>query len=198
MTTRKTVKVVFYAVFLISAIAISTFKLTKAYFSDTEESLGNLFGTKSIDLQVGNTDPSTYHFGYTNLKPGHIYENQVAIKSVGEIGGNFSMELYHTDSTEGTNSEAEPDTEGEGELDDCIEFKIVFTNGGNEQVLFDWSFLPAIEGIIHEQAMSTNEIDYWVNTGVATMKLFARVDSCGNEAMGDQLLMNTKFYLSQI
>lgn len=197
MQKKQNLKKLLYALFLISGVAISTFKLTKAFFSDTEESIGNLFSNPYVNLQVGDSDPSVYQFGYSDFKRNEIYENEVAVVRAGGTGGNFSMEFSHDSSTEGINPEAETDTEGEGELDDCIEFRVVFDNGASEEVWFDWSNLTDIEGFIHNEGFMDGETDYWVNCGIANMKLQARTHNCGNEAMGDQFLMNIKFYFDE-
>lgn len=195
----KAFKRLLLAIFLITGIILSTISFTKAYFFDVEQSSGNLFATEIVNLQVGESDPSIYNFSFVNLRPGIVFEDSVAISSLGGYSGNFSLEISHANSLEGDNSEPETDVEGEGELDDCVEMRIMFDNGSvNEEVLFDWSSLAEIENVRHNEGWLDGQIDYWVNTGVANMIIQARTDNCANDSMGDSFLMNLAFYLDQV
>lgn len=189
----------FLSLLFLAGVAISTFSFTKAYFADTEVSTGNLFSVETINLQVGDTDPSTYNFIFDDLRPGKVKERTVAVHNIGGFGANFSMEFSHDTSLEGATAESETDKDGEGDLDDCVELRVVFDNSSvNEQVMFDWSYLPDIENKIHNEAWQDGQIDYWVNTRVANMTIQARADSCGNEVFGDTFLMNLTFHLDQL
>lgn len=172
--------------------------LSKAYFSDTELSLGNKISMGTVNLQVGDHDPSTFSFEFSNIAPGEMWQTYAAVKTIGSLSGNFWFDVATSNSQEGDNPEAETDTEGEGDLENCTELRIVFYNDstGEEFELFD--FTPIGDLVGGHEEHSGSDVDALVESNLAIMNLQARMDNCGNEAMGDSFDLDLAFHLQQV
>ena len=73
---------------------------TKAYFSDTETSVGNTFAAGTLDLKVdGLEGTQVLHLTRTNLVPNapwsHSYGGQWVLKNVGTVPGTFSVKVQN-------------------------------------------------------------------------------------------------------
>ncbi|MBT4124215.1 MAG: hypothetical protein HN981_00320 [Candidatus Pacebacteria bacterium] len=168
---------------------------TKALLQDTEMVMGNTVKGATINLRVGDTDPTTLNFNFNNIIPGEVHQMWTAISSVGGVGGNFWLEVDVSNSLEMDNPEGETDIIGEGELDDCAEVQIVFDDDmGNEELGLAWTPVSAIGPIDTTPSSIT---DGFVSAG-GRMNLQLRTDNCGNEAMGDAFDLDLIFHLDQV
>ena len=68
------IKKLFFATVLAIALGISTTTITRALLQDTETSSGNTVKGGSINLRVGDQDPSTLAFTFNNVVPGEIHQ----------------------------------------------------------------------------------------------------------------------------
>jgi predicted ribosomally synthesized peptide with SipW-like signal peptide len=79
---------------LVSIVAVGA---TRAYFSDTETSVGNSFTAGTLDLKVDNQDdPSVVHITKSNMKPQapwtyQGYNQQWILKNSGSLPGAISI-----------------------------------------------------------------------------------------------------------
>lgn len=170
--------------------------LVRALLRDVESSHGNLVSGATINLQVGDSDPSLFTFGFENMVPGEMKEVATNIASVGGLAGNFSMQLGVSNSSEGDNPEPETDITGDGELEECAEVSLVFGDGLENRVLLDFTPMALATTVL--DAAADTQIDQWVADGTAKMRLLMRTDACGPEAMGDQFEMDLMFFLDQV
>jgi len=109
-------RIILSLVTIVTVAAIAT-GATVAYFSDTETSNSNTFAAGTLNLQVGVTDPSTWNFNLSNMKPGDNSNFDAAIKNIGTIDGDAKIDIAVSNSVEGDNLEPESDTTEPGDLD---------------------------------------------------------------------------------
>jgi hypothetical protein len=191
----KQFKKIIFAFLLAIIFGAGAAKVTRALLQDTEESLGNTVTGASINLKVGDDDPSTFSFNFNNVTPGEIHQLWVAVaKDTAGVGGNFWLEVSSSNSLELNNPEGETDTVGEGELDDCAEVQLIFDDNLGTEILA-LPFTPVNE--IGSVDMGRTEIDTLVDGG-ARMNLQLRTDSCGSESMGDAFDLDLIFHLDQV
>jgi hypothetical protein len=175
---------------------LSLTSITRALLQDTEVTNGNLVKGSTINLKIGDNDPSTVSFIFNNVKPGEVREFMVPVASVGGMSGNFWMEVLTSNSQEGDNPESETDITGEGELDDCAEISVTFDNSDALTALSkDWTPANAVGTL---ETFWGNNVDAWVGVKTARMHLLLRNDNCGPDAMGDQFNLNLSFHLDQV
>jgi len=179
----------------ITAIAVSALGATWALFSDIEESRDNPVSLATLDLQVGDNNPSTLSFNFNNLSPANSPEWVTAnIRSIGDIAGDFWMEIITKDSSEGKNPEPETniDPADGGELEECAEARVTFNN----TPLFD--FTPVASLATEWDKGWGSDIDAWVESvSGANFKLEVRTTNCTAEAMGDSFNLDLVFHLDQ-
>ena len=72
---------------VIGAVAALVIGGTIAYFSDTETSTGNTFTAGTLNLKVGDNDPTTWNFQVENIKPGDSGSKEVVLQNTGSIDG---------------------------------------------------------------------------------------------------------------
>lgn len=72
---------------IIAAVAVIVVGATAAYFNDTETSSGNTFTAGTLNLQVGNDDPTTWSYSAGDIKPGDEDKEFVTIKNTGSTDG---------------------------------------------------------------------------------------------------------------
>ena len=191
----RNIKKLFFATLIAIALGMSTTTITKALLQDTETSSGNTVRGATINLRVGDQDPSIFSFAFNNVVPGEIHQLWVEVANTGGIGGNFWMEANSSNSLELDNPEGETDILGEGELDDCAEVQIVFDDdAGTEVLAMPFSPISALGSI---DSNIGSQIDALVDAG-ARMNLQLRTDACGNEAMGDAFDLDLVFHLDQV
>jgi hypothetical protein len=189
------IKKTFFILLLAIFLGLSSVTATKALLQDTETSFGNTVKGATINLRVGDTDPSTFAFNFNNVTPGEIHQFWVEVAKDGGIGGNFWMEVDSSNSLELENPEGETEITGEGELDDCAEVQIIFDDDMGTEVLA-LPFTP-VKDIVNPIDQNLSSIDSLVDGG-ARMNLQLRTDLCGSEAMGDAFDLDLSFYLEQV
>src|SRR3989339_1322493 len=106
---------------LTSLLAISVLSLvvifgTKAYFSDTETSVGNTITAGTIDIAVDSQNPwdETFTEQLTDIKPGSVYAKDLTftIQNVGNNPANIWKKVTVTAQTTGTETEPECSDQG--------------------------------------------------------------------------------------
>jgi predicted ribosomally synthesized peptide with SipW-like signal peptide len=101
---------------VIGAIAAIAIGGTMAYFSDTETSTGNSFAAGTLNLQVGNSDPTIEKITVANMKPGATGNTAIWItKNTGSIAGKLTVAVSAITNNENACTEPEqhdltPDT----------------------------------------------------------------------------------------
>lgn len=182
---------------LTGLLSMSLVHLARAFLKDTETSYGNPVTGATLNLRVGETDPSIFQFGFENVKPGEIHQFWVAVVSDGGVAGNFWMQVEAINSHEGVNPESETDTVGKGELDECAEVAIAFEQDGMPEpvTLLNWTPIMNVGTL---DAGANTPVDQIVNSQEGKMHFMLRTDICGAEAMGDGFDVNLAFYLEQV
>lgn len=190
-------KKIFLAILIALGLSLGVITVAKALLTDTETSMGNTVRGASLNLKVGDNDPTTYSFSFDNIAPGEVWQSWSSIESTGSISGNFWLDLAVSNSGEGDNPEAETDILGDGELESCAEIKMGFFDPqGAETLLFDFTPVAAAVGS-HDQLVGS-VIDALIEAGATNFNIEMRTDACGNEAMGDQFDVDLIFYLDQV
>jgi len=69
---------------VVAAIAVGG---TIAYFNDTETSTGNTFTAGTLNLKVGDNDPTDWNFQVGGIKPGDSGSKEVVLQNTGSIDG---------------------------------------------------------------------------------------------------------------
>ena len=102
-----------------------------AYFSDVETSTGNSFAAGTLNLKVGDNDPTTASISVTGLKPGDAGKAaDWLVKNIGTISGNLTISVgiitnYENDRTEPEKSAGDITSgETEGELGSFLKVAI--------------------------------------------------------------------------
>jgi len=199
MSQKKNLKKIAIGAVLFSSLSLGGLKLSRALFSDVETLSSNTVGAATVNLKLGGEDPTRIHFDMPNLIPGVPVRSSIGMTDIG-TGADFTENLYIdfvlTDSDEGVNSEAETDTEGEGELDDCIMIRASYLEGGVEQEVMPYTSLADLSGtFIDEQ--SNSALDQLLQIKTVNLDLDFSADACDNAAMGDNIAFDLDFYYEQ-
>lgn len=120
---------------MIIALASSTaFGATRAYFSDTETSVGNTFSTASLDLKVdGQDDPIGAKFSALEMVPGKDFNGGcVILTNNGSIDGKLSVKVANVISNE--NSLLEPEIDDGDEAGVEKDFNSYDGNSGDGEL----------------------------------------------------------------
>jgi len=113
------------SVFIISMLAFSLGYGTMSLFSDTETSSGNTFTAGTLNLKVGDNDPTTWNFAISNLKPGDSGSESVTVTNTGTLDGKLSITFSNLVDAENVVYEPElPDTDADGELAEVLHLVI--------------------------------------------------------------------------
>ncbi len=138
------------AVAAIAIVATAGFLSTRAFFSDTETSAGNVFAAGSLDLMVGIYAPQSLWpdvaprnnnnqqlFAINNIMPGEKGEGYFRLLSTEDSWACMSAELTATpDNTRLSQEESAGDTTPNiGELQDYMQIAVWETNAGNNDGL---------------------------------------------------------------
>jgi predicted ribosomally synthesized peptide with SipW-like signal peptide len=102
-----------------------------AYFSDTEKSEGNTFTAGTLNLKVGDADPTAWKITVSNMYPGQSGSESVIVKNDGSLDGRLSISFSGLVDDENGLTEpesAEGDDTKSGELAENLHLKI--TIGG--------------------------------------------------------------------
>ncbi|NLG06410.1 MAG: hypothetical protein GX559_01785 [Candidatus Pacebacteria bacterium] len=200
MSKNKKIKKLSLGLVLTIVLLFGALRLSKALFSDVETLQDNTAGAASVNLQLGGKDPTVVKFSFPNLIPGVPVSSTVGVTDIG-TGADFDENLYIglvvTDSDEGTNTEAETDITGEGELDDCLMMRVSYKDlGGNMVEIQPYTLFSELENIfIDEENFSALDDLLQITTVNITFDVSA--DACGNEAMGDTVTFDLNFYYEQ-
>lgn len=180
---------------IVLILALSITGVTRALLQDSEMSTGNTVQMSSLNLQVGETDPSTVQFSFPGLVGGETREFSTELRNTGDIPGNFWLEIQTVNSQEQNNSESETDVEGKGDLDDCAQIQVSFSNLQSGVVpVVPFTFLHSVNVIDQE---TQTLLDSMLEEGMS-LKLELSTDFCGNESMGDSFDLDLIFHLDQI
>jgi predicted ribosomally synthesized peptide with SipW-like signal peptide len=104
---------------VIAAVAAIAIGGTVAYFSDVETSTGNTFSAGTLNLQVGNSDPTSVKITLSDMKPGDTGNAATwLVKNTGSISGKLTIRVGAITNNENECKEPEGDntcgtTEGE-------------------------------------------------------------------------------------
>lgn len=200
MSKNKKLKKWALGLLLTGALFFGALQLSKALFSDMETLKDNTAGAASVNLKLGGQDPTQVSFSIPNLIPGEIVRSKVGVTDSG-TGADYNENLYIglvvTDSDEGVNTEAETDTEGDGELAECLMMRVSYLDLNNEEVeVQPFTSFPQLEGMfIDEQNFSS--LDDLLQITTVNLDFDFSADACGNEAMGDTVTFDLNFYYEQ-
>lgn len=200
MSKNKKIKKLGLGFLLTMALVLGALRLSKALFSDVETLKDNTAGAASVNLRLGGQDPTQVKFSFPNLIPGVPVSSMVAVTDIG-TGADFNENLYIglvvTDSDEGVNSEAETDTTGEGELDDCLMMRVSYKDlGGNIVEVQPYTLFSELENIFIDED-SFSPLDNLLQITTVNLTFDFSADACGNEAMGDTVTFDLNFYYEQ-
>jgi len=198
-------RIILSLVTIVAVAAIAT-GATVAYFSDTETSNSNTFAAGTLNLQVGVTDPSTWNFNLSNMKPGDNSNFDAAIKNIGTIDGDAKIDIAVSNSVEGDNLEPESDTTEPGDLDKQVRIIVYMQEDSGD----GFTNIGAINGYASNLNGNSfdipNTYDGWINDDSTDTKIRFRVtfmDDSGqpfdnDDAMGDSFDLDLTFHLDQV
>ena len=200
MSKNRKLKKIGLGLFLTCTLFFGALQLSRALFSDVETVNDNTAGAASVNLKLAGQDPTQFSFSVPNLIPGETAGTTVAVSDIGtgaDLNENLYIGLVVTESSEGVNTEAETDIEGDGELADCLMMRVSFLGLDNNEVEVQpyTSFAQLQTMFIDEQNFSP--LDNLLQTKIVNLKLDLSADACGNEAMGDTVTFDLNFYYEQ-
>jgi predicted ribosomally synthesized peptide with SipW-like signal peptide len=95
---------------VIAAVAAIAIGGTVAYFSDTETSTGNTFSAGTLNLQVGDSDPTSVKITLSGMKPGDTGNAATwLVKNTGSIAGKLTIAVGAITNNENNCIEPEQD-----------------------------------------------------------------------------------------
>jgi len=179
----------------IAVVAAVGIGAARAYFSDTETSVGNTINAGTIDIAVDGDNPwtKTYTEQWSDMKPSYDRTMTFPIKNVGENPLVLWKRIVVTDWLDGVESEPECVAEGgtwgnpsgpcsggmpKDDLDSVINYQMVF--GGTTVIDKAWG-------------VKMKDVDtLWVPLGkltpgqeLAMTQLYHMDETAGNEYQGD-------------
>ena len=104
-----TMNKVFISLIIIGAVGAVATGVTISYFSDTETSSGNTFTAGTLDLKVGDNDPTDWRFDISDIKPGDSGSEEAVLKNAGSISG--YLHITFNDLLDEENQCVEPEAE---------------------------------------------------------------------------------------
>lgn len=180
------------AIILIGAAVVG---MSKGLFQD-EEVAGSSISLGTLNLKIGEDDPSSIALDFTGMEPGEERVYSFNLRNTGQVQGNFWFEGEVLASLEGINSESEADIEEPGDLAACAKMNIEVDDlHGNTPQLVTDTYLSDMENSFETE--SGTYVDEGVNHGPIEMRVKVDTYDCGPEAMGDIVDMNLNFYLEQ-
>jgi len=161
---------------------------TRSQFSDTEKSV-TLFTAGSLNLKVGESDPTSWNIVLNDLLPGCNGSVSVTINNTGTINGNLS--IFFSDPVDEENGLTEPeialgDDETSGELAENLYLKITIDG----TIVYEGYASGVLSGGIS---------NYPLNAGVSkTFTVEYSIDeSVGNIIQSDTVGFTITFLLTQ-
>jgi len=120
---------------IVAAIAIGA---TTAYLSDVEKSSENTFTAGSLNLKVGDDDPTTWNFQVEDIKPGDSGSKEAVVSNTGSIDGYLHITFQNLLNDENGCREPEYsdepncDNDAIGELAKNLDLLIYLDENGND------------------------------------------------------------------
>lgn len=190
------IKAITLSLLIIFATVAAAVKASYALFDDVEQT-NSTISMGHLNLQVGDSDPSLVELDLAGMVSDEVRIFDVLVKNTGEIEGNFWIQPIVENSLEGDNYEAETDTTGDGELDDCVRLKLRFNQDGtDEQILVNHFLLKNLPATIDQDQATV--IDQMVNAGDTQMSIEIDTANCHNSSMGDTIDFGLRFHLDQV
>lgn len=204
-------KILLSLVMITLAASVAT-GATRAYFSDTETSVGNTFTAGTLDLKVGNQDdPLVVHITRDNMKPQapwsyQGYNNQWILKNTGSLPGTISitmknLENFENGCNEPENSLSDPTCSVGNDQGELGQYTWIDwgNNGGSVTTPFTtpkhFSPLNTANGVVVTgpvlQPGDTYNAYMWLDFP-------RRADNMENLAQSDSLSFDIEFTLTQI
>lgn len=125
---------------VIGAVAAIAIGATVAYYNDTETSAGNTFTAGTLNLQVGNDDPTTRSYYAEDIKPGDEDKDIWTIQNTGSLDGYLHITFANLINDEMGCTEPEGDNldttcgnpgNNEGELAQNLDILLYLDEDGN-------------------------------------------------------------------
>lgn len=188
---------------LVSVVAVGA---TRAYFSDTETSVGNTIAAGTLDLKVGGQDdPIVAHITQTNIKPAAPWTTQrgqgFTLKNVGSVPGTVTATVKNLVDYE--NSCNEPETNAgdvtcgatEGELSGLL----VHTQWLLNQAPWG-SIAPGFASLQAAAGLPVTGASFHLDPGESKdvyFQLYWDTSTTDNLAQGDGVAYDVEFVLNQ-
>lgn len=198
---------------LITVLALSAavYMGTKAYFSDTETSVGNTITAGTIDIAVDGENPweATYSSQLTDMKPGDLYAKEVEF-TISNVGTNpvvIWKKVVITD--ENTGVESEPECTDQGGIwinpNGPCDWQ---GNNDNNNISSVISYSMKVDGvslIMPEWGYTFADMDgVWVplgnlepGTSMVVTQNYKMNENAGNEYQGDEMVFDYVLYAEQ-
>lgn len=195
---------------------------TWAYFSDVEESTGNVFYAGTLDLNVAGEDdpnvtPTLIGLNLTTMKPGDEQTATIALSNVGTLEGNAKIKFTNVVGTS-EGSKPEPETSDELETGPYVIEEIALADVDKPQlyvkveVTWDGAAVSlgtesATDGNTYFDIAELEDVsitlgDLGPTAGTPkdlVIKLTLDVDDeTGNVFQGDKVAFDLAFYLDQV
>ncbi len=171
--------------------------LSRAVFQD-QEVVDPVITMGVLNLQVGDEDPANVPLDFSGMVPEEVRSYSFEVNNTGNVEGNFWMQAFITESSEGENPESEPLTVFDGDIAQCA--KLTFSmidSESNDVVLINDQVIETIDQQMFEVAQGTL-VDEAVNNGPTNANLTISAYGCGSETMGDILKLDLFFHLTQV
>ncbi len=197
----------FKSLITIAAVAAIAVGATGAYFSDSESVTGNTFSAGTLDLQVGESNPTTWSFGADNIAPGANINADTTIANIGTIDGNASISFAVNNSSEGVNPPPETNIVPDGDLEEQMRIMVYMREDGSGG--FVNIGIAGFADVLDGQTLDIPDAqDAWINDSstnteirirawfVQDTHMFSTGDN--NDTMGDSFDLDLVFHLDQI
>lgn len=182
---------------VIFALGAAGFGVTKAIFTDTETSVGNIFTAGILDLSVNTLNPiTTEHFALSNVKPGDNGSYTFNFKNEGTVdAGHLYLDVANLVDSPGLTPDPEP-LPDLGEISTSTIITIYESNGmtvvwtGTLKAL-DTLAAPGVELLEGGAGLIAGA------TKTVILKAELPLATVGNEIMGDSAVFDIVAVLNQ-
>lgn len=191
------IKHITLSLLIIIATGGAVLGLSRAVFQD-QEVVDPMISMGILNLQVGQEDPANVSLDFSGMVPEEVRSYTFEVNNTGSVEGNFWMQAFITESSEGENPESEPLTVFDGDIAQCASMTFsVVDSEDNEVVLINNELIENIDQQSFEDAQGTL-VDEAVNNGPTDATLTIDAYGCGSETMGDILKLDLIFHLTQV
>jgi len=196
-------KRIFLSLITIGIVSAGVFGATKAFFTDTETSVGNTFSAGTIDIAVDNQNPwtRTSPYTFTDMKPSQTDYIDFVVHNVGTNPVNLYKTLTNFVTSNGEQSEPELEADSTGLINDVdnwinydLKVELYDVNPtGNPGAQPVWWENIYTDGMGYDIKLGTRENQPMYLGMIPTgkwMKVYQSyhmVPETGNEYQGDQL-----------